>query len=379
MEQPLAAACHDCAPGPASATASNGGVHDLLPRLLGSPVLGILVPNVSGLIENSRHGPVGLAVSYSYFTLTALAIWEGNRRIYFRLQQREDWLQRPLRRIALLLGAILIYTVPVAAGLMWAWRAVTGDPGAGPHAIPMAVLAAVTGVVIITHAYETVFLLRDWESDRLRRARTERERLQAELVALGRQVDPHFLFNHLNALAYLVETASPAAVPFLTTLAGTYRYVLEARDRPLVPLSEELQALGRYETLARIGQRGRIQVTVAVSPRDARELLLPPVTLGELFQNAVKHNEGDEASPLRIELQMAGDTLLFENDIRQRRGPVVSTGHGLANVSRRFALASGREVTWRAEGHRFVVRLPLVRREPPGSESGERATPPGPI
>jgi hypothetical protein len=345
------------APG---SVAAGSGVRDLWPRLLLSPVVGAIVANVSGLIDNSRHGPAALVLSYLSFTAIALIIWEGNRRIYFRLQQREDWLQRPLRRIGLLLGAILLYTVPVATILMSAWRLLSGDPGAGPHAVPMAVLAAVTGVVAITHAYETVFLLRDWESDRLRRARTEHARLEAELEALSRQIDPHFLFNHLNALAGLIEARSAAAVPFLTALGDTYRYVLDARGRHLVPLAEELQSLARHEALARIRQGGGIVLEVDVPDETARGVALPPVSLGELFQNAVKHNHVDEMAPLRMRVTIDRDTLLFENELRVRRHAAVSTGVGLVNVSRRFVLATGRPLVWGREGSRFVVRLPLV-------------------
>jgi hypothetical protein len=334
-------------------------VRDFWPRLLLSPVIGAAVANVSGLIDNARHGPAALAGSYLAFTLFALVIWEGNRRIYFRLQRREDWLQHPLRRIALLLGAIALFTIPTATVLMWIWRLASGDQGEGPHAIPMAVLAAVTGVVLITHAYETVFLLRDWESDRLRRARTEQARLEAELEALGRQIDPHFLFNHLNALAGLIEAHNPAAVPFLTALADTYRYVLDARQRRLVPLSEELQSLARHEALARIRQGNGLALRVDVSAGDARTLALPPVSLGELFENAVKHNQWNESAPLRIGVRIERAVLVFENDLRPRRA-AVSTGLGLANVARRFQLATGGQVTWTRVGSQFVVRLPLV-------------------
>jgi hypothetical protein len=349
-------------------------VHDLWPRLLLSPLIGAFVANVSGLIDNGRHGPVALAASYGCFALIAFAIWEGNRRIYFRLQQRDDWLRRPLRRIALLLGAIMLFTVPAASALMWLWRLAAGDPGQGPHAIPMAVLAAVTGVVVITHAYETVFLLRDWESDRLRRARTEQARLEAELEALGRQVDPHFLFNHLNALAALIEARSPAAVPFLTALADTYRYVLDATDRRLVPLQEELQALARHEALARIRQGSGFALHVEVDAGVARRLALPPVSLGELFENAVKHNEPDADAPLRIRVRTGDETLVFENEMRTPRRPAVSTGRGLANMSRRFQLATGRAVTWERVDTRFVVRLPLVPLggEAPAARGGSR-------
>lgn len=350
-------------------------VHDLWLRLLLSPVLGVVIPNMTGLIDHSRHGSAGLAGSYLYFSLIAFVIWEGNRRIYFRVPHREDWLEHPWRRIARLIGVIVLYTVPVAAVLMWTWRLVSGDPGAGPHAIPMAVLAAVTGVVVITHAYETVFLLHDWESDRLRRARTEQARLEAELAALGRQVDPHFLFNHLNALACLIESRSPAAISFLTALADTYRYVLDARDRRLVPLEDELGALARHETLARL-EKGSVALRVDVDAALAQGLALPPACLAELFQNAIKHNVADEASPLRITVRIEGSELVCANDLRARSPAAVSMGVGLANLSRRFLLATGREATWMCTETEFVVRLPLVPISS-ATQVGERPPAPG--
>src|SRR5687767_6653205 len=206
-------------------------VHDFWPRVLASPILGALVVNLSGLVDHSRHSSGGLVASYSWFALVAFVVWEGNRRLYFRLPRREDWLLRPWRRLGVLLALISLYTIPIAFLLLWIWRAATGDPGTRQHALTTALFAVVGLVIAITHVYETVFLLRDWESDRMRS-------LQTELESLGREVDPHFLFNHLNALVHLVDQQSAAAPSFIRTLSATYRYVLECRGRTLVPLSD---------------------------------------------------------------------------------------------------------------------------------------------
>jgi two-component sensor histidine kinase len=335
-------------------------VSDLWPRLLISPFLGLILPNVSGLIDNRAHSTASLLASYAYFALVAFVIWEGNRRLYFRMQRREDWLRRPLKRLGALLAAILLYSIPVAALLLWVWRQVTGDRGTNAYAVPMALLGTVTVVVIITHVYETVFLLRDWESDRLRSARMEQARLEAELEALGREVDPHFLFNSLNALAHLIDQRRAGASEFVNALSTTYRYVLDARGRRLVPLSEELDALRRHETLAAIRFGSAIALAVDIDSLTAARLQLPPVTLGELFQNAIKHNAVGPDKPLAIRVSVEGNTLLFANDVCARHVHAASTGIGLKNLSQRFKLAVGREVTWREEGGRFVVRLPIV-------------------
>jgi Histidine kinase len=337
-------------------------IRDLWARLTLSPIFGIAIPNLSGLIDHSRHTRAALVVSYLFFTLTALVIWEGNRQLYFRFPQRDEWLRHPLRRMMLLMGMILLYTIPVSAGLLWIWRQATGDPGTRAFAIPTAVLATVAVVAIITHAYETVFLLHDWESDRLRSARLERERLLAELAALEREVDPHFLFNNLNALVHLVEQGSERAVPFIDALSGAYRYVLNARGRPLVPLAEELEALRRHHLLANIRYRGAIVLSVDVPAEVARSLGLPPVTLPELLQNAMKHNQLSPDNPLLVDIRLDGTTLVASNELRPPAGgaAVPSTGVGLANLAERIRLATGHHVEWRTTDGRFELRLPLV-------------------
>lgn len=336
-------------------------IHDLWPRLLLSPMFGFVIPNLAGLIDHARYSRQGLVGSYLYFTATALIIWEGNRRLYFRLARRDEWLRHPARRIALLLGVILLYTIPVTIGLLWAWRAWTGDPGVRPHAISIAVLACILAVAVVTHAYETVFLLHDWESDRLRSARLEQERLQAELEALRREVDPHFLFNSLNALVHLVEQGSDRAVPFIDALSGTYRYLVAARGRPLVPLAEELDALNRHLLLTNIRYGAAIRLEVDVPEHATHIFSLPPVTLSELLQNAVKHNDVSPERPLTIRLHLQGDTLVVGNDVRRRSVQPLSTGTGIRNLSARFRLAAGRDLEWGEVDGRFELRLPLVR------------------
>jgi hypothetical protein len=337
-----------------------GDVPDFWPRILASPIIGAFVANLSGLIDHRRHSTAALIASYAWFAVVAFLVWEGNRRLYFRLQRREEWLLRPGRRLALLVAVIIVYTLPMAALLLWIWRAATGDAGTRPYALPTALFAIVAVAIAIAHVYETVFLLHDWESDRLHAARTEQARLETELESLGREVDPHFLFNNLNALAHLVEQRSEQAPWFIAALSATYRYVLDCRGRALVPLASELEALERHRTLADVRYAGAVHLVVEVPADDARRLFLPPVTLPELFQNALKHNRVDATCPMRIRVRLEGETLVVENDLRPTGQPRRSSGIGLGNLAERFRIAAGGGVAWEAGTDRFVVRLPLV-------------------
>lgn len=332
---------------------------DLWPRLLVSPALGIGIALASGVVTPSRYGGWQMVGHCVYFSASSFLVWEGNRRLSFRARRRFSWFEHPWRRIGLILATIGLYTVPALTSLLLAWRAVTHDPGATPRAITIAVAAAVLAVVLITHVYETIFVLREWDSARLRSERLERARLQAELDALHREIDPHFLFNGLNSLAHLIESSPDKALEFVETLAASYRYLLDTRHRRFVRLEEELRSLMRFRTLASLRFGSAVRLDVSVSPHTAHAWQLPPLSLQELLENALKHNWFDAANPLDLRVGQDGAVLVVSNVLRPR--PVAhSTGVGLANLDNLLRLSTGRGLERRVSGDRFEVRVPLM-------------------
>ena len=319
------------------------GVDDTLARLVVTPLVGAAIPNLAGLIDHDTHSPAGLIGSYGWFIAVAFLTWEGNLRLYLRFKDRTAWLTRPWHRVRLLVGLILLFTIPFTAAALWAWAVVTGDPSATWRSIAMAVITIVAAVTFITHVYETVFLLREWESDRRRG-----------------EVNPHTLFNSLNALSHLVDQGHPRASAYVAAMANSYRYVLRTGSHRLVPLADELELLDQFLSLATIRYAGGIDVQVHVDAQAARRWLIPPVVLPELLENAVKHNEFEADNPIEIQVRLEGDRLTVSNDRRPRRGTSASTGVGLENLAQRFRLTTGVAARWGEAGDRFVVTLPLV-------------------
>ena len=347
------------APGAAGPT----GVHDRAARLLLTPALAVIVPNLAGIIDHRAHDAWGLAASYGWFLALSAIVWQGNLVLYLHFQDRTAWLTRPWHRIRLLAGLIGLFTVPVSAIALVAWAAVSGDPQATPRRLAVAVLLIVSAVVFITHVYETVFLVRAWESDRMRNERLQREAAEAELDRLRSDVDPHALFNNLNALSHLVEQDSPQTGAFVEALADSHRYLVEVRGRRLVPVPDELELLRSFTTLLRIRYADGIRVVLDVDPLRARQWQIPPVSLPELLQNAAKHNRLSADDPLQVEVRLDGDRLLVSNELRP--GPAVaSTRAGLENLALRFRLLSGTPARWGVNGQAFIVSLPLVEAGP---------------
>lgn len=335
-------------------------IRDFWPRMLISPFLGAVVAWASGLIDNARHSGLALAAHYAAFTVVALVIWEGNRRLYFSLRRHAPSLERPGFRI-LRMGAVLaLFTVPVSGALLLAWRTVSGDPSATDTAVALAVLMATVSAAVVTHGYETVFLRREWEAERGQVTRFERARLRAELDVLQRETNPHFLYNALNSLLHLIEADSAQAARFVEALAAHYRHVLDTRDHTLVSLADEFAALEQFQVLVRIRFGAGVQLVNHVTSADAGRWWLPPLCLQELFENAIKHTSFSEAKPLDVRVSLERHELVVSNRFEPAGQTDASTHLGLANMDERLRIITGRPLRWGREDGRFVVRVPLA-------------------
>ena len=182
------------------ASGSNPGVDDIAARLIVTPIVGVAVPNLAGMINHASHSGAGLLASYAWFIGIAYVTWEANLRLYLSFQDRTAWLTRPWHRVRLLIVLICLFTIPFTTSALWLWAVLFDDPNATWRSITMAVITIVAAVTFITHVYETLFLVKEWESDRARGDQLQQQTDAAELQALQSEVNPHTLFNNLNAL-----------------------------------------------------------------------------------------------------------------------------------------------------------------------------------
>ena len=286
-------------------------------------------------------------------------MWEGNRWLLFRQRERLDWFTRPVPKIAFLVVGCVFYTAPVTALAITAWF-VAAELPVLPQTTAVVVLTNVICVLFVTHIYETAFLVKARRDDRVLVERLQRTRVEAELAALRSQVDPHFLFNALSALQWLIERDPPAAARYTAQLATVYRYLLANRDRDLVQLADELAFVDAcYDLLAvRFGAALRL-TRPTEGPLD--RLLLPPSSLQLLLENAVKHNVFSEREPLDVCMELREDHIEVTNPRRPRADAAEGAGVGLANLGERYRLLVQREVEVVDDGARFAVKLPLVR------------------
>ncbi|KIG14298.1 Two-component system sensor protein [Enhygromyxa salina] len=330
-------------------------------RRLGIAGFGLMIPRVTPLLDGVGPGQLAYWLGTLWFLGLAAAIWHGNRWLLFEQRRHYGWFNHPLRKLSLLLAAIVLYTAPITVVALLAWYGWIGAV-ADADAIRTVALINVICVVFVTHAYETVFLIKEREGDLLRVARLDRARAEAELSGFLAQVDPHFLFNSLNTLGHLIKTDSRRAVAFNQDLAGIYRYLLRQRGRSLVTLAEELRFARAYLELMQIryGEALRCELP---KPMQAGARL-PPTALQLLIENAIKHNEVGAGAPLEIEVgyaELEGAPCMFvANRRRPRRSVRESAGTGLRNLDERSKLAVGRGIQIDQRGEEFRVCVPLA-------------------
>lgn len=182
------------------------------------------------------------------------------------------------------------------------------------------------------------------------------KRQQARLDALKMQIDPHFIFNNLSILLDLVETGDKTAPSYVKALSKVYRHIISNVDNNLSSVEDELSCLKNYIFLLKIRFGDAIQIDIQVD--DAiRERQIPPIVLQMLLENAIKHNQASEESPLFIRVYSTGNKLVVENN-KKPISSSISTHHiGLRNIKERYSLIGAPAPEIQEDGNRYRVTL----------------------
>lgn len=329
-------------------------------RMIGVPFFGIIIPNVAGLFGHLSFSDPSYWLGYLWFIGLAYMIWQGNRYLLFRTRKRFTWFDKPMEKLILLFMNNIFYTAPLTVAWLCSWYIWAGLPKTDWNAIEMVVLINVICVLFITHVYETVFLVKEKESETIKNAQLQQAKAEAELIALKNQVDPHFMFNSLNTLSYLVKSDARKALTFTENLADVYRYILMQKDYSLILLEDELEFTERYIALLYLRFGQALVVHKHFAETEKSKYLIPPTSVFIAFENAVKHNEISEQMPLKVEIEITDNQLIIRNSIQKKGNVQDSSKIGLKNLSERFKLATGKPIeTTQTEGE-FIVSLPLA-------------------
>ncbi|MFL5746124.1 MAG: sensor histidine kinase [Niastella sp.] len=330
-------------------------------RVILIPAFGVAIPLVSGMLNHLTLNHWKFKLSFLFTIGISFLIWEGNRYLLFTLRSYFDWFDKPVRKLVVVVLAISFYTIPITALLMVIWYNLFNRGVVNWEQIKTTTLVVMVCVLFITHIYETVFLVREAESEKLKKEQLERARAEAELEALKNQIDPHFIFNSLNTLSHLIEKDAAKAKQFNDNLADVYRYILQNKARELVLLHEELLFLNDYFSLLKIRFEQAVQLQIHIDPVAHDLYLIPPISLQILVENAIKHNEFSDAIPLVITIEMQQDELIIHNQVRRKILRKASSRIGLHNLGERYKLTTSKEISIIESASDFTVSLPILK------------------
>lgn len=213
--------------------------------------------------------------------------------------------------------------------------------------------------LIVVYAFMTSFrIFRYLQLKNIEVARWQREYTQSQFEAVKNQLNPHFLFNSLNALSSLVYVDADLAESFIEKLSKSYRYLLEQREKQAVPLEQELDFLGAFLFL--MEQRFGKKLQVTVEKMDTANCTLPPHTLLIVMEHLLQHQSMSNAKPLRITLAKESGALCLRYSYQPKNGAEEKSAQ-YNYLQEQFRYLTGKELATKIDGATAHLTIPLTK------------------
>ena len=287
--------------------------------------------------------------------------WSGAALINHLIDLRIKWIKQPILRtfvgiITLVSYAVFAFTVVQFVMLYIVFHI---GPAETWQMVSQSIIYTLLISLFMSLTFTAVGFFKAWQ-----KALINSEKLKAEMMAykyesLRSQLNPHFLFNSLNVLSDLVYADQAQAVKFIQQLSGLFRYVLDSRDKELVPLAEEVEFMRSFTYLLKTRFEDKLQIDIDLQALPGEYIV--PMTLQLLVENAVKHNEVSEAFPLRITIRKNEDYLEVENTLQIKHVGEDSKSTGLKNIEQQFSFFTDKLIEIFNSNGKFLVRVPILK------------------
>lgn len=336
------------------------GFNDRWMLILGIPLAGVLISLVlfgDYLIKgNYGYYLVCVPISIAY----TVVFWFGLRYVYYRSKIRFPEFKDIGKRVMIVVPSYMVLFFGVQAFDTFLLHPLM-DPNKmrhEPNPIVMFITITIIAAFVIT-IYEALSFYLQLQRAVTEKSQLERHFVQSQLESLRNQVNPHFLFNSLNTLIYLIPEEPAKAVNFVQKLSKVYRYILESRDSKMIPLAEEMEFLQAYIYLMkeRFGENLHITIQPGLA---ARPMSIVPLTLQILFENVIKHNVISTEKPLKIDIFIENNRLIMRNRLQRKNQVMDSTGVGLDNIRARYSMLTDEPLEVIASQDYFTVLLPVL-------------------
>ena len=299
--------------------------------------------------------PILFLKSGTFSSTIWIAMWFGNGLINDWINSYVSWLENPIKRLIL---AIVGYTIYPIVGMYlivlffnWLW-------GFNQESTSYLISAVVITFIIASFMSARQFFIA-WRQLAVNQEKMKKEAVTSRYESLKNQVNPHFLFNSLNALTTLIYQNQDEAAKFVKQLSKVYRYVLDIKDHEVVSVSKEVEFLSSYTFMQKTRHTNGLFIHVDVDVDTNVKIV--PLSLQMLVENAIKHNEISIENPLTVSIFIENDYLVVSNNLQKRTPKETSTSSiGLDNIKKRYQFLTNKDVSVEEGPDNFVVRIPLL-------------------
>jgi sensor histidine kinase YesM len=300
-------------------------------------------------------------ITFLWILSICVTQWAGLQLIYDYIDRNISWIKAPVKKTAVQIVAFLTYSITAFILVQLFNYKVWLDyvPAKSWSLIIMAVPYTLLISFIISLIFTVIGFFQAWKKSFIQAEKLKVEMLAYKYESLRNQINPHFLFNSLNVLSDLVYDDKELAIMFIRQLGDLFRYVLDSRDKELVPLVEELEFIRSFTFLLKTRFEQKLTIDIEVQP--GQDDYIVPMTLQLLIENAVKHNEVSEAFPLRIQIRKTGEWLEVENNLQLKNVGDNSKKTGLKNITQQFAFFSEKPIKIISSDEFYKVRVPILK------------------
>jgi hypothetical protein len=190
----------------------------------------------------------------------------------------------------------------------------------------------------------SIKLAKNWLETQKRQRELEKEKLETELKFLKYQLNPHFLFNSINSIYFLIHKDPHLAAASLAQFSDLLRHQLYESNEELIPLVKELDYLDNFIELEQLRQNATLKIELDIVKDGTANFVIAPFILMTFVENAFKHvsRHKGQANWIKIKLRTADRLLKMEiansRSEEDTRQAVTYGGIGLKNVRRRLEL-----------------------------------------
>jgi two-component system LytT family sensor kinase len=313
-----------------------------------------------GMPDNIEHQlviPKGLFVLFYLFFFNLNV--EGSLFFDRYLNQKLPWFNFPKKRLFIQLAGIVLWTLISIALPFTAWYFINEQSLIYPQGPVIIFIGSIVFLLVFIGVSIAVNFFKQWKASLLSAEHYKQEKLKADYRVLQNQVNPHFLFNSLNVLISEIKHNPINAEDFTRKLSKVYRYVLQSKNHDLITLNKELEFINSFIFLHKVRIADALEYSVHISD-ELLQMLLPPLTLQIVIENAIKHNVANEENVLKISIKSDGDNSIIISNNLQPIKKTDSTYTGLSNLSKRYELLKKDGFTYGKQEEKFVVTIPLI-------------------